>query len=49
MWTGAARSFLRDLLEIELPILQPPMAGVQGNALAIVPFLCRGAIRLVLT
>ena len=26
---------LRDLLSVELPIIQAPMAGVQGSALAI--------------
>ena len=26
---------LRDLLEIDLPVIQAPMAGVQGSALAI--------------
>jgi nitronate monooxygenase len=33
--SGAATERLRSLLGIELPILQAPMAGVQGSALAV--------------
>ena len=34
-WTGATSMPLQALLGIELPIIQAPMAGVQGSALAV--------------
>src|SRR5262249_11163282 len=33
--TGAESMALRQILGIELPIIQAPMAGVQGSALAV--------------
>jgi nitronate monooxygenase len=34
-WTGANSMILQDFVRIELPIIQAPMAGVQGSTLAV--------------